>query len=602
MTKSAHIKLRRLTVLLVLVVVVPLFIFWSAIVYFLLDFSHKNATSHSLTTARLVAKLGQKTFSDTLYHLENHKKELIEGLTTNNKEEVDHELKEVLYTSPFINSLATTKPDGSNFIHYVIPSRFGHKESFCPMSGKVKASDLPWFQEYLKSGKRQIVSNVFYDPCAPNYPQIAAVIPIKNNQGKVMAVQAAYYGLAEIKQWVKPLKLPAGMFVTLLDKKNNLIYSTDKASKKNRSSDGFVNYQPLVSLIQKQKRQVSMYYNPLSQEKEIIAFIPAHDKNVAILVSQSVSSIERSALTTIFHFLLVGAALLVLGLILVNLVRRAYIRENLALQRESQLKEALTQSVQELEMITTTLQKSFLPAKFPVFAGFEFGATYHSATKHALIGGDFYDAFQLDENRLAIMLGDISGRGIEATTLTSLVKNVIKAFALEKELSPVEIINKANTVLISSIEGGHFATVFFGFLEKNGCLTYVNCGHPPALLVKASGQIESLIYTGLPLGYKFAYACREETVHIDSGDVLFLYTDGLIEARKNKEFFSEAGLKKALINHLNLSAQELPLKIYQEVKNFSGGQLYDDLAILVVKRSSEVEPLQDSSEKFKSHL
>jgi len=588
MDKDKQAKIKRLTAILVIAVVIPLLLFWLAIVYFLRDFAQKNTLSNNLTTARVVSRLIQKSFADTFYHLENHKEELIEGLKTNDQKEVKHELKEVLYTSPLINSLAMVKPDGRNFIHYVLPGRLGHKQLVCPMTGKLRGSQLGWFQDYLKLGKGKTVSNVFYSPCSPGYPQIAAVLPITNREGKVVAVQAASYDLSAIKSWFQPLKLPEGMYITLLDRKNQLIYSSQPLKAKVAAkTTALANYQPLVSLLKKQNKAVAVYNNPLNKQKEVIAALPVQKNSLTVLVGQPLSSVEKAVAITSFHFLLLFLALLSFALLLVNLVRRAYIKENEALAREAKFKKALVKSVQELKATAMTLQKSFFPSDFPSFPGYEFGATYHSATKHALIGGDFYDLFLLDKNHLCIVLGDVSGKGIEATTATALVKNVLKAFALETPITPLAVINKANRVL-ANVLGGQFATVFFSILDKNGLLTYVNCGHPPAFLLQKDGSIAALEYTGMPLGFEFSYDCQQKTAQVGPGELLLLYTDGLTELRQENIFLGEEGVKKALLNCQSLTTAAVPLAIYQAAETFCQGRLHDDIAVVAIKRVTAV--------------
>lgn len=586
MDKENRAKITRLTTILVIAVVIPLLLFWVAVVYFLRDFAQKNTLSNNLTTARVVSRLIQKSFADTFYHLENHKEELISGLKTNNQKEIEHELKEVLYTSPLISSLAMVNPDGSGFIHYVMPGRLGHKQLICPLTGKLNGSQLGWFQDYLKYGKGKTVSNVFYSPCNPNYPQIAAVLPIKDAEGKLVVVQSASFDLTAIKSWFQPLKLPVGMYITLLDRKNQLIYSSQPLKMKataNTRTNVLADYQPLVSLLNKQNKAVSVYTNPLSKQKEVVAMLPVLKNSLTVLVGQPLTLAQKTVAITSFHFLLLFLALLFFALLLINLVRRVYIKQNEALAREAKLKKALARSVQELKTTATTLQQSFFPSDFPSFPGYEFGATYHSATKHALIGGDFYDLFLLDKNHLCLVLGDVSGKGIEATTATALVKNVLKAFALEKPLTPVAVINKANHVL-TRILGGHFATVFFGVFDKNGFLTYVNCGHPPAFLLQKDGLISALEYTGMPLGFEFSYDCLQKTATVNPGELLLLYTDGLTELRQENVFLGEEGVKKALQNCQNLTTAAVPLAVYQAAEDFCGGQLHDDIAVVAIKR------------------
>lgn len=235
----------------------------------------------------------------------------------------------------------------------------------------------------------------------------------------------------------------------------------------------------------------------------------------------------------------------------------------------------------EERSIAATLQQALLAAPIEI-PGVEIGYLYHSATTEAAeVGGDFYDVFQLEHDRLGLIIGDVSGKGLEAATLTSLVKYTMKAYAYERA-SPAAVLARLNEVLVKTTSETKFTTTFYGVLDiKSGLLTYCRAGHPPALLKKPAGVMT--LDAGSPAigalgGLK--YTDNRETLNKD--DVLVLYTDGVIEARRDGEFFGEQRLM-ALIQAAELgSTRKLTQTVFDEVQRFTGGELRDDVAILTI--------------------
>ena len=209
----------------------------------------------------------------------------------------------------------------------------------------------------------------------------------------------------------------------------------------------------------------------------------------------------------------------------------------------------------------------------------ELGHHYHSATKAARVGGDFYDVFQIRPGRIGLVMGDVAGHGLSAATLAVLVQNTMKALAYQGQ-APAEVMTKANDIIKEETEDDVFVTIFFGVLDtEQGRLSYCSGGHPPAILKRSSGGIE-LLQTECPIvgafeGLEFV----ESVTRLGRGDTLVLYTDGVIEARApGGEFFGQARLVEA-VDGLG-GASELAQSIFDRVLTFTGGALNDDVAIL----------------------
>lgn len=213
--------------------------------------------------------------------------------------------------------------------------------------------------------------------------------------------------------------------------------------------------------------------------------------------------------------------------------------------------------------------------------GIDFGYLYRSASEQARVGGDFFDLFELGDGNIGIVVGDVSGKGIEAAALTSLVKDTIKAYSFLK-LSPGSVLSKTNEIVVKSTAPEMFATLFFGILSTgSGKLNYCNAGHMSAIIRTKKG-IKLLEANSAVIGFFEGQDHISNESHMNPGDILVLYTDGITEARYDHEFFGEERLVKLVSDLDDLTAKELPKKMLEEVTKFSHENLADDIAILTI--------------------
>lgn len=231
--------------------------------------------------------------------------------------------------------------------------------------------------------------------------------------------------------------------------------------------------------------------------------------------------------------------------------------------------------------IANTLQEALLvvPKKIK---GIEFDHLYCSATEGTDVGGDFYDIFELENNKIGIIIGDVSGKGLKAATITALAKNTIKAYA-NCGGPAAAILNKTNIVVSKAISPSTFITVFLGILDLNsGVLLYSSAGHPPPVIKRKSSRIK-LLKSRSPALMAIKNLCFSNDKEVlRSGDTLILYTDGVTEARKDKKFFGESRLIRLIRNLDHSSAIGLPKKIFKRIDDFSSGKFVDDIAILAI--------------------
>jgi sigma-B regulation protein RsbU (phosphoserine phosphatase) len=214
------------------------------------------------------------------------------------------------------------------------------------------------------------------------------------------------------------------------------------------------------------------------------------------------------------------------------------------------------------------------------FSGVEFGHLYRSATQQARVGGDFYDVFEAKEGRIALLIGDVCGHGLEAARIAILVKDIVYAFAHQFR-RPQLVLREANRLLVEKNLPG-FVTVFLGLLDhESGTLIYSSAGHPPPLLSQ-DGQVERLKSVSSPMGVFADARYRDTETGIREGSLLLLYTDGITEARQDGDFFGERRLADALRRRRDRPIEEVPSLLLDEALDFSLGTLQDDVALLAV--------------------
>jgi serine phosphatase RsbU (regulator of sigma subunit) len=234
--------------------------------------------------------------------------------------------------------------------------------------------------------------------------------------------------------------------------------------------------------------------------------------------------------------------------------------------------------------ISSVLQAALLKLPASV-SGVEFASSYRSATESASVGGDFYDLFQLDDDRVGMTIGDISGKGLDAAVLTSLVRNTIRAYATEPGKSPAEVLTLTNVVLHAETTAESFATVLFAILDRrDGRVAYANAAHPGAGLMKSNGGVVVLGPTGTLLGAFEGARFDEAEAHMAPGECLFLYTDGLIEARNGMDQYGSERLMQLLSSLAGHAPSAVIDSVLDDVRSFTVEGLRDDLATLAIRR------------------
>ena len=234
---------------------------------------------------------------------------------------------------------------------------------------------------------------------------------------------------------------------------------------------------------------------------------------------------------------------------------------------------------QELE-IATQVQARLFPQRMPRLKGLEYDGVCIQARR---VGGDYYDFLDLGEQRLGLVIADISGKGIAAALLmANLQANVRSQCAVALD-QPQRLLRSVNQLFCENTPDGSFATLFFGEYDgATGRLRYANCGHLPALLLRRDGTMERLESTATVLGAFEGWDCEIEERQILPGDTFALFTDGVTESfNADGDEFGMYRLIELLQRRRELCCKDLLACILAEIRTFSPHEQHDDITLIV---------------------
>jgi len=252
-------------------------------------------------------------------------------------------------------------------------------------------------------------------------------------------------------------------------------------------------------------------------------------------------------------------------------------RRALIAQQESERRAA-----QELE-IAKQVQARLFPQRQPPVPGLDYSGVCIQARS---VGGDYYDFLDLGDQRLALVVGDIAGKGIAAALLMANLQANLRSQCVDAVENPEKVLNSVNRLLFENTDAHAYATLFFAeFDPRDGRLRYANCGHLPALILRGNGKIERLCPTTTVAGLFEDWRCVMAEGRLDAGDIIALYTDGVTESFNSaEEDFGEGRLIEALRRNRARNAADIAAAIVDEVAHFSGREQYDDITLILAKR------------------
>ena len=240
----------------------------------------------------------------------------------------------------------------------------------------------------------------------------------------------------------------------------------------------------------------------------------------------------------------------------------------------------------EEKRVADALQEAFLRKELPELAKADLHGVYVPAGLEAKVGGDWYDAFELNDNRILFSIGDVAGHGIEAAVVMSRVRQAVLSVGVE-ERDPAKVLARANGILL--LQDLTMVTAVCGMIDLvHGVITVANAGHPAPVLVRPNGEIEMLKASGPPLGALDEPVYEARSTMVEPGSMLVLYTDGLIEYGRDWEA-GEARLLEAIAAVKAGSGVDPAASILKSI--FDGEPPVDDVAILTMAfRESETDP------------
>ncbi len=259
----------------------------------------------------------------------------------------------------------------------------------------------------------------------------------------------------------------------------------------------------------------------------------------------------------------------------------------------------LERVLEDQSRVASALQASMVPPRLPDVGGIDLASQYLPAGDGREVGGDFLDVFDLGQQTWAFVLGDVSGKGAEAATVSAATRYTLRALAAADTL-PSDTVHKVNTNLLSHTDLERHCTLVYGQLRREGggtTVVFTLAGHHPPIVLRTTGEVEEVGTLGTALALFDEPELHDTTVHLSPGDLLCIFTDGLVEARRGREMFGGDRVAAVLHGAVDRPAAELSALLVDAVHDFHGDQLADDLAVLVVKNAEPQQPSPQGGER-----
>ncbi|MHB8781198.1 MAG: PP2C family protein-serine/threonine phosphatase [Candidatus Geothermincolia bacterium] len=244
------------------------------------------------------------------------------------------------------------------------------------------------------------------------------------------------------------------------------------------------------------------------------------------------------------------------------------------------LRSALLEQVE----VGRLLQEALLTDVPDEVSDLEVGYVYQSARAGAKVGGDFFDVIPIAGGGAGFIIADVSGSGLEAVSDSVMLRCLFRGFLGEGDGAELaRVASRLNTVVLSEFKPDGFATAQLGVYDGSGGLLIINAGHPYPLLCRRQ-ECEFVELDGLALGVRAGGSWPPRRLDLEYGDTYISYTDGLLEARSASGFFGEEGIAKAAREVIDASARGVAEHLLERAKQWAGGALSDDVAVLVLRR------------------
>jgi serine phosphatase RsbU (regulator of sigma subunit) len=231
------------------------------------------------------------------------------------------------------------------------------------------------------------------------------------------------------------------------------------------------------------------------------------------------------------------------------------------------------------------LQKALLPTELHATPGYLTATRFVPGAAGKYIGGDFYDVFETEDGKTALLVGDVTGKGVEAASLAVAVRSSIRAFGYDLG-SPDKALTHANAVTYAQSQfNERFATVFLAILDpKTGQFAYASAGHPPSMVLRADGRVEALGTGQLPVGVDGQTEYKSSESQLYPGDKLVMYTDGISESHSGSLMYGEEGVRATLEKCRDCVPDEVLDRMFRAALDIAVNNLEDDAAVIIIGR------------------
>ncbi len=264
------------------------------------------------------------------------------------------------------------------------------------------------------------------------------------------------------------------------------------------------------------------------------------------------------------------------------LIGRGFTRQARLSQARWQLERKAEETLEQDDLAPKRWAERLAPASLPTLPGFELGRVYQAGT--GVMAGDFYDVYPLSGGRLAVVIGDVTGHGIEASITAFQAKYLLRVF-LKNYRDPAQALEELNMQLSAHDRAEEFISMCLVVFDPRArTLRYASAGHP-AMWLWHQRDLQPLRSTGplITLDPKAEYVSRE--IELDEGDLVVLYTDGLAEARDGSELFGEERIAAGIRRDPGAPVDVLCKDLLEQAREFATSEISDDVAILAIRRA-----------------
>jgi len=257
-------------------------------------------------------------------------------------------------------------------------------------------------------------------------------------------------------------------------------------------------------------------------------------------------------------------------------VQAASIMDNARLVERERERQRLEQELS----IARTIQQALLPHGLTDFPHLAVTGVHYPCHE---VGGDYFDVVQVSEDRTAVLIADVSGKGLGAALLTTMLQGALSGLTMGAE--PVKVFNHINRFLCRHAEVGRYATMFIGLLSQDGMLEYIKAGHPSPLLLRQGNVSELYTEGSFPVGLIPEAEYTSARLQLEPEDTLVLFSDGVTEAENSAHaLFEVTGLSQVLAGQKDVPVEELQQSVLDAVRDFTkGAEQSDDITLLVVR-------------------